>query len=524
MIWEAVSHRETAEVISQLAHANPFHPDRLRLERQILEMAEGVVGDRSCADEGGVAWEVAWSLDGHPDQSRPELGRIERVTESLLRVARDRLVNGETGDNEGRRAYEDVALYLIYERVRGERNRVAEATDASERVRATRQAWESFCREYGHWLQPLQKSRRRRDVSEWTRGRRHIFAGFYQVRRAFNSVYRQIIGQSRVMTRLRAQVWESIFTHDMRRYRSNLYRCLRDVPTLVLGASGTGKELVARAIGTSQYLPFDEQSCAFEADPLESFVSMNVSAFAATLVESELFGHVRGAFTGATEDRAGWLELCGSYGAIFLDEIGELDASIQVKLLRVLQHRKFQRVGESRTREFGGKLIAATNRDLSDQIALGRFREDLYYRLCGDIVVTPTLAEQLADHPQDLRTLVLFLARRIAGPDVGEGLAAQTTEWIHARLGNGYRWPGNIRELEQCVCNIMVRNQYLGQLGTTPAVGHLETLMQRFSECQMTVDELVSEYCKHAYRRLGTYEEAGRRLGLDRRTVAKHVG
>ena len=109
-------------------------------------------------------------------------------------------------------------------------------------------------------------------------------------------------------------------------------------------------------------------------------------ALPATLVESELFGHRRGAFTGAVQDRAGWLEACPAHGTVFLDEIGELEPALQVKLLRVLQERTFHRIGDTRERRFSGKLIAATNRDLAAEIQAGRFREDLYYRLCADVI------------------------------------------------------------------------------------------------------------------------------------------
>ena len=110
-----------------------------------------------------------------------------------------------------------------------------------------------------------------------------------------------------------------------------------DVTTLVTGPSGTGKELVARAIGLSRYIPFDAEGQAFADDTPRSFVPLNLSALSPTLIESELFGHRRGAFTGAVADRAGWLETCPPRGTVFLDEIGELDPAIQVKLLRVLQ-------------------------------------------------------------------------------------------------------------------------------------------------------------------------------------------
>ena len=169
------------------------------------------------------------------------------------------------------------------------------------------------------------------------------------------------------------------------------------------GATGTGKELVARAIGLSRYVPFNEKSQSFQHDFAGSFRAVNLSALSPTLIESELFGHRRGSFTGAVEDRTGWLESCGPHGTVFLDEIGELDPGIQVKLLRVLQTRTFQRIGETDERRFEGKIIAATNRNLDEELEGGDFRADFYYRLCADRVTTPTtpggaLAGGAAEH------------------------------------------------------------------------------------------------------------------------------
>ena len=146
-----------------------------------------------------------------------------------------------------------------------------------------------------------------------------------------------------------------------------------------------------------------------------AFHTLNVSALSPTLIESELFGHRKGAFTGAVQDRVGWLESCPAMGTVLLDEVGEIDASIQVKLLRVLQTREFQRIGETTPREFKGKLIVATNRDLAAEMRAGRFREDLYYRLCSDLVETPSLRDQLRDAPDELRNLVLFVSERVVG-------------------------------------------------------------------------------------------------------------
>src|SRR5258707_2410349 len=130
------------------------------------------------------------------------------------------------------------------------------------------------------------------------------------------------------------------------------------------------------------------------------------------LIESELFGHKKGAFTGALSDRKGWLEECQPSGTVFLDEVGDLDPAIQVKLLRVLQTRTFQRLGETTNRHFAGKIVAATNRDPAAAIASGALRRDFYYRLCGDVITTPSLREQLDGPGGELRHLVQHVAAR----------------------------------------------------------------------------------------------------------------
>jgi len=310
----------------------------------------------------------------------------------------------------------------------------------------------------------------------------------------------------------------------MRYCRRTLYSRMGDFTTLISGASGTGKELVARAIGLSRFIPFDPDKQRFADDLADSFHALNLSALSSTLIESELFGHRRGAFTGAVSDRAGWFEVCRPLGAVFLDEIGELDVSIQVKLLRVLQTRAFQRLGESTDRTFDGKLIVATNQDLLAKIADGSFREDFYYRICSDIITTPSLREQLDDSPEDLGNLVLHLTQRIAGENAQE-LAADIERWIIKNLGADYAWPGNVRELEQCVRNLIIRRDYQPR---SPAKNALaadarERLAAEFLAGSLTADELLSRYCTLIYSRTGSYEEAARRTHLDRRTVKSKI-
>jgi DNA-binding NtrC family response regulator len=348
------------------------------------------------------------------------------------------------------------------------------------------------------------------------------------MRRAFHHIYNNILGSSKPAARLRATVWQSLFTHDMRRWGRALYRRMGNFPTLITGPSGTGKELVARAVGMSRYIPFDPNTRKFACDFAGSFHPLNLSALPATLIESELFGHKKGAFTGAVEDRVGWLQECEHkyriYGTVFLDEIGELDAGIQVKLLRVLQTGVFHRLGESKMLHFSGKIISATNRDLADEMRAARFREDFYYRLCADRIETPSLREQLADEPDDLHNLLWFIARREIGDAEAESLATEVKDWIERNLPRDYPWPGNFRELEQCVRNIIIRRSYQPAQTRRPlADDPREVLAAAIVDGALTAAEMESRYFTLIFAQAGTYEAAAERLQCNWRTVRSKI-
>jgi transcriptional regulator with PAS, ATPase and Fis domain len=293
-----------------------------------------------------------------------------------------------------------------------------------------------------------------------------------------------------------------------------------DFATLITGPSGTGKELVARAIALSRYLPFDDKRLSFEEDLSAAFHPINIAALPSTLVEAELFGHKRGAFTGAVQDKRGWLEECPPLGTVFLDEIGDLDPAIQVKLLRVIETRTFYAVGDTVGRLFRGKLIAATNRDLSQAIRQERFREDLYYRLCSDLIVTPSLSQQIRESPGVLPELILFMARRVAGPEAAS-LAPEAQEWIMSNLGADYEWPGNYRELEQCVRNLLIRKDYRPVRARDNTSS--DELFQPAYAGKLTASELLTRYCTLVYSQTGSYEETARRLDIDRRTAKAKI-
>ena len=205
----------------------------------------------------------------------------------------------------------------------------------------------------------------------------------------------------------------------------------QDVPVLVQGETGTGKELVARLIH------------ALSGRSGERFLAVNMAAFQATLFESELFGHVRGAFTGAARDRAGLFEEAGR-GTLFLDEIGELDLEQQRKLLRVLECGRYSRVGESAERAVEARVVLATHRDLRKDVAEGRFREDLFYRVASYAVALPALRER----PGDIELLAGYFLRKYA---CQFGRPVQEISPEAMALLKGYDYPGNIRELEGIV-------------------------------------------------------------------------
>jgi DNA-binding NtrC family response regulator len=296
---------------------------------------------------------------------------------------------------------------------------------------------------------------------------------------------------------------------------------LEDFSTLLLGETGTGKGEAAAAIGRSAFIPYLHDKRRFAASFSDSFIAINLSQFPETLIESELFGHKKGSFTGAIDHHAGVFERCDAHGALFLDEIGEVSAPVQIKLLRVLQDRVFTPLGSHEPRRFAGRVIAATNRPWTTLRAEGRFRDDFYYRLCSDVIRVPTLRERIADSPRELEDLVQVTVTRIAGEQQTD-LASIAMEAIRMDLPRDYAWPGNVRELEQAVRRILLTGRYANDLGTATV-----NREQQFSDLartgQLSAKDLLGRYCAMLYRQLGTYAEVAARTGLDRRTARKYI-
>jgi len=275
---------------------------------------------------------------------------------------------------------------------------------------------------------------------------------------------------------------------------------------LVCGESGTGKELVARAIH------------AHSPRAARPFVAVNCGALTETLLEAELFGHAKGSFTGAVADKKGLFEEAEA-GTIFLDEIGETSPALQVKLLRALQEGEIRRVGAARAQRTDVRVVAATNRDLEDEVRSGRFREDLYYRLSVITLRVPPLRERLEDIP----LLAQHFLRR-AGEETGKrvALSDQVLETLRA-----YDWSGNVRELENTIEHAVLHTR--GQVMTeedlppriraararapaAPAAGLFEGLP--------SLEEIERRYLIHVLEAVGgNRTRAAEVLKIDRRTL-----
>ncbi len=348
------------------------------------------------------------------------------------------------------------------------------------------------------------------------------FAVFYQLRRAFYFVNRGLVGRSPGMKQLRCRLWNNVFTCDILHYNDYLWDRMEDFSTLLLGETGTGKGAAAAAIGRSGFIPFSLEKGRFAESFTRSLVAVNLSQYSPALLESELFGHRKGAFTGAVDRHEGVFALCSPHGAVFLDEIGEVAAPVQIKLLQVLQERVFSPVGSHEKLRFRGRVIAATNRSLADLRRQGRFRDDFYYRLCSDVITVPTLRQRLEEDPGELEALLGHVVRRLVGRE-SPALVSDIRAALAKGVGENYPWPGNVRELEQAVRRILLTRRYEGDPAPSAPADESARLLAGIEAGALDAEALLSGYCKLLHRRHGTYEEVARVAGLDRRTVKKHI-
>jgi DNA-binding NtrC family response regulator len=266
---------------------------------------------------------------------------------------------------------------------------------------------------------------------------------------------------------------------------------------LVTGPTGVGKELVARALHR------------LSPGQKGNFVALNCSSISETLAESELFGHVKGAFTGAHQDKVGVFEYAED-GVVLLDEVGEMPLPLQAKLLRVLQNQELQRVGSPAVRKVNARVVAATNRDLPEMVSQGKFREDLYFRLCMIELKVPSLAERREDLPILQRHFLKSFAAQYRKPLAGLTRRAQT---LMAR----YSWPGNVRELENVIGHacMMTESDVIDVRDLPPRIQNLR--VEETPETELSMDQMAR---MHAHRVLahvgGNKVRAAEILGISR--------
>jgi two-component system, NtrC family, response regulator AtoC len=312
---------------------------------------------------------------------------------------------------------------------------------------------------------------------------------------------------------LTAPIPSLVGTSSVMRELTAMIRRVSDVDATVLisGESGTGKELVARAL--------HDLSASRRDAP---FVAINCGAVPANLLESELFGHVRGAFTDAKSSRGGLFQQAGE-GTIFLDEIGEMPLEMQVKLLRVLQQRTVRPVGGDEEVPFHARVIAATNRDLETEVDEGRFREDLFYRINVVALAVPPLRSRGADVLLLSELILDRIAKRSGKP------TPTLADEARRRLLD-YDWPGNVRELENCIERAIA---ICG--GSQIALSHLPTKIQQYEPARIelsmsapaemiTLDEMERRYVRQVLASVsGNKTHAARVLGIDRRSLYRRL-
>ncbi len=464
--------REFFVALADVVFGNPFNPERAAL---VARLAPG-------------------AKPGDLTQDREALARLvaPRLAPWLSRKLSD----------EERRLVEPALLYVSY-------HRFVPQIDAHIE-RQARQGGAPLALPFG---EEVMADLAHSGFSEEAAAR--YFAFYFQLRRAFYFIYRSLAGECESMRRLRESLWNNVFTHDMRGFEAALWNRMEDFSTLILGETGTGKGQVAAAIGRSGFIPYLPAERRFAANFAETFIAINLSQFPESLIESELFGHRKGAFTGAIDHHDGVFERCSAHGALFLDEIGEVSIPVQIKLLQVLQERTFTPLGGREKKRFSGRVIAATNQPLERLRGDGRFRDDFFYRLCSDVIRVPTLRERIAESDAELPALVRILVERITG-------SSQLFGNVLENLPRGYAWPGNVRELEQAVRRILLTGTYMPE--STRTTQDLDsTFIEELRAGELTAAELLARYSAMLHRRLGTYAEVAKRTGLDPRTTRKYV-
>jgi MoxR-like ATPase len=484
--------REFFELAGDAAYLNPFGPKH---QETVRKLAKLVCRERADA--------VSW-----PEMIPLVVGRIENIIKFIEHGVWPAPVKIEYFDMHDREVVKYGLLFWIFSRY---------IEDYDEFIR--RQERQPEKNRAADFESKITYEMSLRGIGSVDAVR--YFSLFYQMRRAIYFIQKGLTGQSDCMRQLREDLWNTLFTHDIRGYDKHLWGRMEDFTILLEGPTGCGKGTAAGIVGRSSALPFQDGKCIFESNFMDLVVPANLSQYSPGLVESELFGHAAGAFTGAVSEYGGLFGQCRPHGVIFLDEIGELSAQVQVKLLKVLEERSYTSVGSAAPKRFSGRVIAATNRPMAELRRQGTFREDLYYRLCADCIVVPSLALRIEQNPGELRELVEHFTRREMS-DYNPKTAERVMDVIERRLPKDYAWPGNVRELVQCIRRVLLKDDY--RPGERPARTRLDAIAAGVESEHFTAEELTTEYCRYLLGRHGSYLDVAKITGFDWRTVKGKAG
>jgi sigma-54 specific flagellar transcriptional regulator A len=468
---------EFLKLANELAMANPFDPARTTLMQEFDRIAGK--GSSSLSDE--------------------TLNHLNQILKNLSKWSSSDI--GIRADQ-----FEIARMFLVYYRFRKDFEKfIRLQQDQPSRIIKL------------NFADQIQDELAAQGFSDTTADR--LIAVFFQLRRAYLFISELLTGNSSAMHQLRCRLWNNLFTSRPDLYLKGHWQNLEDFSTLILGETGSGKGNVARALGRSNFIEYDRKQQSFRENFCNVMTEINLAEYPASLIESELFGHRKGAFTGAIDHYEGVFSRTSPSGALFIDEIGEIDEPTQVKLLRVLQNRSFQPVGSRETKNFRGRIIAATNRKITDLSNGKRFRQDFFYRLCTDIIEVPNLRARTADDPAEMRQLITAIAQKMFAqmpPDV----LMTTVKDIESHLPSDYSWPGNVRELEQAIRSYVIHQSYAPVNTTT---GNHSAPNAALAASGLTAHDLVVKYCLELYAVHGNYEKVASITQLDRRTVSKYV-
>lgn len=480
------------EQISWAALANPFGQDRDDLDKKIIK---------------------EWLNE--EDKKQPEIDRIANFTSEVLKRILSNQNEYRPTDVKKKNILNDAVLFALFHKYTNAFDQHIQRQNEAPGVNLELSFSEKIERDFvQHGLEEQFE---------------HLIALFFQMRRAFFFISHFVGGGSEPVKKLRERLWRTLFSVDLRNYIKTLYSKMESFSVLLLGETGVGKGQAAAALGRSAYIPYDRKSQKFSASFLDIFVSANICEYPETLVESELFGHKKGSFTGALEHHAGLFAQTHRHGVLFLDEIGELEIPVQVKILRVLQERFFSPVGSHEKKRFSGRLIAATNANINQKVAAGKFRSDLYHRLASDVITIPSLRDRFFADSFEMPLLVARVVERLFGEK-----DQCRTDFVCGVLRNAvptnYRWPGNLREFEQVVRRILLHGETIESVVTeqqnaneTLGKDDLGLFAPRSGQFHWTADEIMSYYARHAYNELGSYESVAQKLNVDWRTAKRWI-